>query len=88
MNWVGEQESKEDEQDFEGSLDRLSLSIGMSSRSQSSLNSIPVSILYKFPMLEVAISSSHFLIFLPFNYSRCLHQAIDFLSNDEEAFIN
>ena len=63
MNWVGEQESKEDEQDFEGSLDRLSLSIGMSSRSQSSLNSIPVSILYKFPMLEVAISSSHFLIF-------------------------
>ena len=63
MNWVGEQESKEDEQDFEGSLDRLSLSIGMSSRSQSSLNSIPVSILYEFSMLEIAISSCHFLIF-------------------------
>ena len=63
MNWVGEQKSKEDEQDFEGSLDRLSLSIGMSSRSQSSLNSITVSILYKFTMLEVAISSSRFLMF-------------------------
>lgn len=29
VNWTEEPESKEDEDDFEGSLDRLSLSIGM-----------------------------------------------------------